>query len=282
MGTRFKKKKKRIKLARVIICILILTLIIRMVVKLIGDKSTENTVEVSGNVSTNQNEIINSINDVENEITESINNVQNEITEPIDNSENKIPEPIVESELGWELTLVNSNNPISDNYELTLVSIDEYRKFDSRAIKKLQNMLNDIWKNGITNIWVQSAYRSVDEQTKIYNEQVEYYKSQGKTEEEAKKLTERIINKPGYSEHNLGLAVDFNYVDSSFENANAFKWLKDNAENYGFVLRYPKEKEDITQVTYEPWHWRYVGEENAKKMNELGLCLEEYVEYLNN
>lgn len=282
MGTRFKKKKKRIKLARVIICILILTLIIRMVVKLIGDKSTENTVEVSGNVSTNQNEIINSINDVENEITESINNVQNEITEPIDNSENKIPEPIVESELGWELTLVNSNNPISDNYELTLVSIDEYRKFDSRAIKKLQNMLNDIWKNGITNIWVQSAYRSVDEQTRIYNEKVEYYKKQGKTEEESKKLTERTINKPGYSEHNLGLAVDFNYVDSSFENTNVFKWLKDNAENYGFVLKYPKEKEDITQVTYEPWHWRYVGEENAKKMNELGLCLEEYVEYLNN
>ena len=71
-------------------------------------------------------------------------------------------------------------------------------------------------------------------------------------------------------------------MDSSFENTNAFKWLKDNAENYGFVLRYPKQKEDITQVTYEPWHWRYVGEENAKKMNELGLCLEEYVEYLNN
>lgn len=282
MGTRFKKKKKRIKLARVIICILILTVIIRMVVKLIGDKSTENTVEVSGNVSTNQNEIINSINDVENEITESINNVQNEITEPIEKTENEISEPIVEPELDWELTLVNSNNPIPDNYELTLVSIDEYREFDSRAIGKLQDMLNDIWKNGITNIWVQSAYRSVDEQTRIYNEKVEYYKKQGKTEEEAKKLTERTINKPGYSEHNLGLAVDFNYVDSSFENTNAFKWLKDNAENYGFVLRYPKEKEDITQVTYEPWHWRYVGEENAKKMDELGLCLEEYVEYLNN
>ena len=282
MGTRFKKKKKRIKLARVIICILILTVIIRMVVKLIGDKSTENTVEVSGNVSTNQNEIINSINDVENEITESINNVQNEITEPIEKTENEISEPIVEPELDWELTLVNSNNPIPDNYELTLVSIDEYREFDSRAIGKLQDMLNDIWKNGITNIWVQSAYRSVDEQTRIYNEKVEYYKKQGKTEEEAKKLTERTINKPGYSEHNLGLAVDFNYVDSSFENTDVFKWLKDNAENYGFILRYPKEKEDITQVTYEPWHWRYVGEENAKKMDELGLCLEEYVEYLNN
>ena len=142
MGTRFKKKKKRIKLARVIICTLILTLIIR------------------------------------NEITESINNVQNEITEHIEKTENEISEPIVEPELDWELTLVNSNNPIPDNYELTLVSIDEYREFDSRAIGKLQDMLNDIWKNGITNIWVQSAYRSVDEQTKIYNEQVEYYKSQ--------------------------------------------------------------------------------------------------------
>ena len=90
----------------------------------------------------------------------------------------------------------------------------------------------------------------------------------------------QTINKPGTSEHNLGLAIDFNYVNYNFDQTKGFKWLKDNAENYGFVLRYDKEKEDITKVIYEPWHWRYVGKENAIKMNELNMCLEEYIEYL--
>ena len=69
-------------------------------------------------------------------------------------------------------------------------------------------------------------------------------------------------------------------VDNKFEKLDGFKWLKKNAEDYGFVLRYPKDKEDITKIAYESWHWRYVGVEHAKKMNELNMCLEEYVEYL--
>ena len=103
---------------------------------------------------------------------------------------------------------------------------------------------------------------------------------QGKTREEAEQLTLRIINKPGTSEHNLGLAVDFNYVDYSFEETKGFRWLQENAEDYGFILRYRKDKESITKVDYEPWHWRYVGVENAKKINELNMCLEEYIDYL--
>ena len=103
---------------------------------------------------------------------------------------------------------------------------------------------------------------------------------QGKTQEEADKLTLEYINKPGGSDHNLGLAVDFNYVDNSFAKTSEYKWLLKNAENYGFILRYPEDKEDKTKIAYESWHWRYVGEENAKRMNELNMCLEEYVEYL--
>ena len=95
-------------------------------------------------------------------------------------------------------------------------------------------------------------------------------------------MIEEYINKPGSSDHNLGLAVDFNNVDNNFEDLKAFKWLQKNAENYGFILRYPKDKEDITKISYESWHWRYVGEEHAKKMNELKMCLEEYIEYLQN
>ena len=183
-------------------------------------------------------------------------------------------------QMDWKIRLVNKENPLPEDFEVELENIDGTRKFDKRAIEPLKQMLKDIKKQGITNVWVQSAYRSVKEQEKVYNDKVRFYQNQGKTLEEAKALTEKVINKPGCSDHNLGLAVDFNYVNSSFEKTNAFKWLKENAENYGFVLRYPKEKESITKVNYEPWHWRYVGEENAKKMNELNYCLEEYVEFL--
>ena len=89
------------------------------------------------------------------------------------------------------------------------------------------------------------------------------------------------MNKSETSEHSLGLAADFNNVKPEFENTREFAWLVENAENYGFVLRYKKEKKNITKVNYEPWHWRYVGKEHAIKMNELDMCLEEYVEYLN-
>ena len=135
-------------------------------------------------------------------------------------------------------------------------------------------------KDKVYNIWVQSAYRDPVYQEKLYNDKKEEYIKKGYSEQEADKLTNQEINKPWTSEHNLGLAVDFNYVNSDFEKTSAFKWLQKNAENYGFILRYKKEKEDITKIVYEPWHWRFVGEEHAKKINELDMCLEEYVEYL--
>ena len=143
-------------------------------------------------------------------------------------------------------------------------------------------MINDMKKDGHTSIWVQSSYRSVARQKELYENSINKYLKQGKTQEEAEKLTDEYINKPGSSDHNLGLAVDFNYVDNTFADTDEYQWLLENAENYGFILRYPKDKEDITKIAYESWHWRYVGEEHAKKMNELNMCLEEYVEYLEN
>lgn len=217
--------------------------------------------------------------DIENTVKQSMKTAQNM------NFKEENKQSIEEQEylqLEWNLTLVNQDNKIPENYNINLESIDEYRKFDSRAINYLKAMLNDMKRDGIKDIWVQSAYRSIEKQTEIYNNKVEEYMQLGKTREQAKSLTEETINKPGYSEHNLGLSLDFNYVNKDFEKTKAFSWLKQNAENYGFILRYPKEKENITKVKYEPWHWRYVGKEHAKKINELNMCLEEYIEYLNN
>lgn len=180
----------------------------------------------------------------------------------------------------WKLTLVNHDNKLPEDYELELANIDNLRKFDSRAISELKEMIEAVRHAGITNIWVQSAYRDESLQEKLFNDKIAEYMRAGKTEEEARKLTLQVINEPQTSEHNLGLAVDFNYVNEEFDETKAFEWLQENAEDYGFILRYRKDKEDITKVDYEPWHWRYVGVENAKEINRLDMCLEEYVEYL--
>ena len=182
----------------------------------------------------------------------------------------------------WRLVLVNIDNALPENFTVELEDLDEYRQFDKRAIKQLKNMIEAERKAGASSMWVQSAYRSVEKQTKVFNEQMQEYINQGKTKKEAEELTLKLINKPGTSEHNLGLAVDFNYASYDFENTTAFKWLVKNAEDYGFILRYPKDKVEITKVNYEPWHWRYVGVEHAKEINKKGYCLEEYIEYLQN
>ena len=179
--------------------------------------------------------------------------------------------------IDWKLTLVNYENSLPSDFKIELANIDKTRQFDARAIDELKSMINAMRRDGIQNIWVQSSYRSIEHQTELFEEKVAKYMSEGKTREEAENLTMQTINKPGTSEHNLGLAVDFNYVDYSFDETKGFKWLQKNAENYGFILRYKKEKESITKVDYEPWHWRYVGVENAKEMNRLDMCLEEYV-----
>lgn len=191
------------------------------------------------------------------------------------------PEEKIKKEItDWRLTLANYENMLPEDFTVEVANIDETRQFDARAIQYLKQMMSDMSKDGIRNVWVQSAYRSVQRQKELYDNSVQKYLKQGKTQEEAEKLTDEYINKPGASDHNLGLAVDFNYVDNKFEDLKAFKWLQENAEDYGFILRYPKDKEDITKISYESWHWRFVGEEHAKKMNELNMCLEEYIEYL--
>lgn len=199
------------------------------------------------------------------------------------NPSEKLPEEKPKKEItDWRLTLANFENVLPEDFKVEVADIDSTRQFDARAIGYLNKMMNDMRKSGISNVWIQSAYRSIARQKELYDNSVQKYIKQGKTKEEAEKLTDEYINKPGSSDHNLGLAVDFNNVDNNFEDLKAFKWLKENAENYGFILRYPKDKENITKIAYESWHWRFVGEENAKKMNSLNMCLEEYIEYLQN
>ena len=254
-----KRKLNKKKVAAVIILFIIIVLLIR--------KGTKHNKTVETATQTNSNTV-----NSDNKITEDVHSNTTENNQSVETPKKKIDD--------WRLTLANYDNLLPENFTVKVSNIDKTRQFDSRAIDELNDMMNAMKKDGVTNVWVQSAYRSVARQKELYDSSVKKYLQQGKSQEEAEKLTDEYINKPGSSDHNLGLAVDFNYVDNKFEKLDGFKWLKKNAENYGFVLRYPKDKEDITKIAYESWHWRYVGVEHAKKMNDLNMCLEEYIEYL--
>ena len=138
--------------------------------------------------------------------------------------------------------------------------------------------------DGVT-VWMQSGYRSVKYQTSLYERKTKYYLDKGYDNATAKEKAAAVVNPPGYSEHNCGLAADLNSpehtgLDEGFEKTAAFRWLCEHAGDYGFILRYPKDAEDKTEIIYEPWHWRYVGVETAAKINASGLCFEEYIETL--
>ena len=139
-------------------------------------------------------------------------------------------------------------------------------------------------KDGV-DVRMQSGYRSVSYQKKLYDNKTQYYRDKGLSEAAAREKAAAIVNPPGCSEHNCGLAADLNSpehttLDTGFADTAAFRWLCENAEQYGFILRYPKEAESVTGITYEPWHWRYVGAENAALLNQSGLCLEDAVAVL--
>lgn len=241
------------KVIAIVVYIVVLGIIIFVGRDRISHKNKSNNIEIKEELGNSGIENIN----VKNEVTKSSKEIDD-----------------------WRLILANYENELPEDFDIELASIDKTRKVDSRIIIELNKMIDDMRRAGISNIWVQSAYRDERLQTTLFNEKVDLFMKQGKTKEEAERLTMQTINKPRTSEHNLGLAVDFNYVNYEFESSSAFKWLQKNAEDYGFILRYREDREDITKVDYEPWHWRYVGKEHAKKMNELDMCLEEYVEYL--
>ena len=182
----------------------------------------------------------------------------------------------------WELTLVNPWNTLHRDYSVNVSLIDSRFAsglyFDSRAVKYLNNMCSAASKDGVS-LYVISAYRTFDYQQGLFNQEVNEYFSYhpNASREEAEKGAATEVARPGTSEHNLGLAVDFNSVEQSFENTAQFKWLQKHCTEYGFILRYSPTTQSKTAVIYEPWHYRYVGVENAKKIAKSGLTLEEYL-----
>ncbi len=172
--------------------------------------------------------------------------------------------------------LVNRNNTLSKDFvpkslKIPYVQFISYvdptvKEMDTVAATALENMFNAAEAKGI-NLLAVSGYRDYSYQEKLYN---------------AEPYDSKLVAKPGASEHQTGLAMDvlsneYSTLDEDFDKTQGFKWLENNCYKYGFIIRYPKGKEDITGYNYEPWHMRYVGVDEATEISQKHITLEEYL-----
>lgn len=181
----------------------------------------------------------------------------------------------------WRLLLINKQHPIPEDYTFQLGTIKGSMKCDERIIDDLLSMLQGAKNDGI-NLVICSPYRDLNRQEVLFNRKIKAYMGKGMTYIEAYKISSQAVTVPGASEHQIGLALDivcdtYSSLNEGFADTGAGQWLQEHSHEYGFTLRYPKGKEYITSIEYEPWHFRYVGKEAATVMKEKGLCLEEFV-----
>lgn len=185
--------------------------------------------------------------------------------------------PITDAEK-WNLAIINTKYPLPDSYAPTLSNAisGSNIQLDSRVSERYAEMYAAAKLSGCV-LTPYSGYHSYALQETTYNRKVNFYVNQGISAEEANQKASAQVLPAGCSEHNAGLAMDIVSASSDFINTKEYKWLCENAYNYGFILRYPEDKTAITGMNFEPWHWRYVGTQAAKEMKEKNQCLEEYL-----
>ena len=209
-------------------------------------------------------------------------------------SENAVAKPGPVDTLKGDIPLlVNKWNPLPAAFEpADLVTVKElagnimtYERDSIQAVREateaLIRMIRAAEADGISPWKLREAYRTVADQQRIFNNRVKSYENDGHTHAQALSITRREVADPGASEHHTGLAFDLNVPGKTFLDTAQYIWLKRHCWDYGFIMRYTDEKDDITGITGEEWHVRYVGVDHAQKMRDLDYCLEEYVEYLN-
>ncbi|NLV86784.1 MAG: M15 family metallopeptidase [Clostridiales bacterium] len=179
----------------------------------------------------------------------------------------------------WRLLIISRDSYLPVDFTVDLKKVGDVR-VDHRISDPLESMIEDADAAGIKLIPV-SGYRSVSEQRVLYDDKKASFLQQGYGEEAAEIYTRELIQPPGASEHHTGLAIDFltmgiTELDEGFAQSPAYQWLRENAANYGFIERYPADKTEKTGVSWEPWHFRYVGTADAIAISSMAICLEEY------
>lgn len=210
-------------------------------------------------------------------------------TEPVNEEPQAVPEtkaaekkpatviPITDAEK-WSLAIINTKYPLPDSYAPTLSNAinGSNIQLDSRVSEHYAEMYAAAKLSGCV-LTPYSGYHTYALQENTFNRKVNFYVNKGMSAEEANQKASAQVLPAGCSEHNAGLAMDIVSASSDFINTKEYKWLCENAHNYGFILRYPEDKTAITGMNFEPWHWRYVGTQAAKEMKEKNQCLEEYL-----
>lgn len=184
----------------------------------------------------------------------------------------------------WNLILVNKQHPIPEDYSFTLGTIKGSMKCDERILDQLTQMMQAARQDGVTLV-IRSPYRNDSRQDYLFNRKLKNYMKKKMSYLEAFRASAQAVTIPGSSEHQIGLALDivsdtYTLLEEGFADTDAGRWLAQNSYKYGFILRYPKGKEDITGIEFEPWHFRYVDEPSATYIYQHNLTLEEFVQLL--
>lgn len=189
---------------------------------------------------------------------------------------------VQEREKAKLLTLVDREHPVEDDYNVEFTLIGEGQMVDSRCVDDLEAMREACRRAG-GKPEVTASFRTWGAQERVYEEALAALTESGMSREQAMRQLERKIEQPGCSEHQLGLAVDFaeegSDLPQELQTATVtIRWLQDNSWRYGFILRFPADKTEVTGMDCRPWHYRYVGRDAASQIHELNLSLEEYIE----
>ena len=224
------------------------------------------------------------LNEKESEFSE-ISEVQvleaEELTDKKDGSEELPSEAVpVFSRNDWKLILVNYQNLLPEDFEVALNRTHGYL-MDHRITGAYESMYEDAKKDGI-DLLLCYGYRTKEQSQQLLEKQINRQIASGLSYDDAVEEAKKWVAPPGTSEHHTGLALDivtpaYQMLTYEFANTDAAVWMRENAHRYGFILRYPEDKEEITGITFEPWHYRYVGPEAAGYIYENGLCLEEFL-----
>lgn len=186
--------------------------------------------------------------------------------------ETTVPPPVEDE--SWKLLLVNASHPVPKGYDVTLKALRNGQYVDERIYPELQQMFDDARAQEIYPL-INESYRSAERQQDILDKYTASYEANGYGHDAALQKALETVALPGTSEHQLGLALDI--VSEYGGNSVVWDWLRENCWKYGFILRYPQDKAELTGISYEPWHFRYVGVQAAREITEQGLCLEEYL-----
>lgn len=279
-----KRRKKRLLMKRIratlllLLCLAVVFFAVKGLISLISGKNTPSTPS-SGSHTVSQ-----TVSDVSSEINEASQPAQQAGTT---SDFTQAPSQAVSDKPDKNefTTLVNTEHPLTADFDVTTRKVANTEKlFDVRAADSLEAMLSDAAKQGYP-MYLVSTYRTIKYQEGLYNRKVNSYLSMGYSQQAAQEEAAKWVAVPGTSEHNLGLSADIvsstwyntnSDLTQEFENTAHYTWLIENCAKYGFIIRYPKGKESVTGIQYEPWHYRYVGVEVAEYIMEKNLTLEEF------